>query len=114
VTMEIEPEALDVRVPNLILQPLVENAIKYTVLLQVSSGHIQIRAQRINGFLRMQVEDDGIGLQLPPDGNRPTRGGVGIANTQARLKQLYGKNHRFELGDAPVSGVIVTLEIPAN
>jgi two-component system, LytTR family, sensor kinase len=114
VTMEIEPEALDVRVPNLILQPLVENAIKYTVLLQASSGHIQIRAQRVNGFLRMQVEDDGIGLQLPPDGNRATRGGVGIANTQARLKQLYGKNHRFELADAPVSGVIVTLEIPAN
>ena len=114
VTMEIEAEALDVRVPNLILQPIVENAIKFAVLLQASSGHIQIRAQRINGFLRMQVEDDGIGLQLSPSDNRATRGGVGIANTQARLKQLYGKNHRFELANASGSGVIVTLEIPAN
>src|SRR5215510_2470138 len=114
VTMEIEAEALDVRVPNLILQPIVENAIKYAVLQQASSGHIQIRAHRVNGFLRMQVEDDGIGLQLSPIDNRAPRGGVGIANTQARLKQLYGENHNFELAKAPGSGVIVTLEIPAR
>jgi two-component system, LytTR family, sensor kinase len=114
VTMEIEPEALDVRVPNLILQPIVENAIKYSVLLQAASGHIQIRAHRINGFLRMQVEDDGIGLQLPRNSNKATRGGVGIANTQARLKQLYGSNHRFELANASRSGLVVTLEIPVG
>jgi len=114
VTMEIEAEALDVRVPNLILQPIVENAIKYAVLLQSGSGHIQVRAARVNGCLRMQVEDDGVGLQLPREGNRATRGGVGLTNTQARLKQLYGGDHRFELANAPGGGLLVTLEIPVQ
>jgi signal transduction histidine kinase len=114
VTMEIESEALDARVPNLILQPIVENAIKYAVLLQSGSGHIQIRARRVNGSLRMQVEDDGVGLQLPRDGNRATRGGVGLTNTEARLKQLYGGEHRFELANAPSGGLLVTIEIPVK
>lgn len=112
VTMEIDPDAMDVPVPNLILQPIVENAIKYAVVLRSSAGHIQIRAQRAAGSLRMQVEDDGIGLQLPREGNRATRGGVGLTNTQARLKQLYGGDHRFELSSAPSGGLLVRLEIP--
>lgn len=114
VTMDIDPEALDIKVPNLILQPIVENAIKYSVMLQSAAGHIQIRAQRINGFLRIQIEDDGVGLQMPRSGNRATRGGVGLSNTEARLKQLYGGNHRFELANASERGLVVTLEIPEN
>lgn len=113
VTLDIEPEALDVQVPNLILQPIVENAIKYAVVLRAAAGHIQIRAQRQNGVLRLQVQDDGPGLQLPRNSNKATRGGVGLTNTQARLQQLYGNAHRFELSNAPAGGLLVSLEIPA-
>lgn len=111
-TMEIEPDSLDARVPNLILQPLLENSIKYSVLLRAGEGHIQIRARRVNGFLRVQVEDDGIGLQMPPNGNQVTRGGVGLANTKARLRQLYGDAHSFILDHSSSGGVLVTMEIP--
>ncbi|HMX29381.1 MAG TPA: histidine kinase, partial [Blastocatellia bacterium] len=111
-TMEIEPDSLDARVPNLILQPLLENSIKYSLLLRAGEGHIQIRARQINGFLRVQVEDDGIGLQMPPNGNQVTRGGVGLANTKARLRQLYGDAHNFLLDHSPSGGVLVTMEIP--
>lgn len=114
VTMEIDSESLDVRVPNLILQPIIENAIKFAVMLRTARGHIQISARRINGFLRVQVQDDGPGLHLPRNSNKATRGGIGLTNTQARLQQLYGSRHRFELQDAPGGGLLVTLEIPAD
>jgi sensor histidine kinase YesM len=114
VTMEIDPESLDLLAPNLILQPIVENSIRHAVILRAAAGHIQIRAQRVNGLLRVQVEDDGPGLQLPRDSDRAARGGIGLANTQARLVQLYGGEHRFELGHAPGGGLLVTLEIPAR
>ena len=114
VTMEVEPEALDAQVPNLILQPIVENAIKYAVMLRAATGHIQIRAQRANGSLRIEVQDDGPGLHLPRNSNRATRGGVGLTNTEARLQQLYGGAHRFELQNAREGGLVVTLEIPAT
>lgn len=114
VTVKVDSAALDVNVPNLILQPIVENSIKYAVLMRAASGHIQIRARRDNGRLRIEVQDDGPGLQLPRNSNKATRGGVGLTNTEARLRQLYGGNHRFELANAPGGGFIVTLEIPAR
>jgi sensor histidine kinase YesM len=113
-TMDIEPDALDVQMPNLILQPLLENSIKYTVLLRKGTGHIQIRARRTGGVLRVQVEDDGIGLQMPPNSNQVTRGGVGLSNTKERLRQLYGGSHSFALDHSPSGGVLVTMEIPIN
>ena len=111
VTLEIEPETLDARVPNLILQPIVENSIKFAVVLRAAAGHIQIRAQRNNGHLRLQVQDDGPGLSLPRTGNIASRG-VGLTNTEARLKQLYGNAQRFELANVPAGGLLVTLELP--
>lgn len=114
VTIEIEPETLDLKVPNLILQPIIENAIKYAVVKRTGLGSILLRAQRENGSLRLEVRDNGIGLQLPMHSNRVTRGGVGLANTEARLQQLYGKAYRFELQNAKGGGVLVTIVIPAE
>lgn len=113
-TMDIDPDALDVHVPNLILQPLLENSIKYTVLLRKGTGHIQIRAQRSGEVLRVQVEDDGIGLQMPRNSNQVTRGGVGLSNTKERLRQLYGDWQSFALGHSSSGGVLVTMEIPIH
>ena len=111
--LDIEPRALDAAVPNLILQPIVENAIRHGVAPRSAPGHVEISAKRGEHALRIQVRDNGPGLSAitaPDDGFRE---GLGLTNTRARLARLYGAAHRFELEDAPGGGLLVTLEIPA-
>ena len=62
----------------------------------------------------MQVEDDGIGLQMPRNSNQVTRGGVGLSNTKERLRQLYGDLQSFALDHSASGGVLVTMEIPIH
>src|SRR5262249_13034923 len=87
VAKEIDPEVLAAPGPYLILQPLVENAIRHGVMRNGQRGRVEVRARRDNGVLRLEVQDNGPG---PTPGNGPTREGVGLANTRARLRQLYG------------------------
>lgn len=108
VHMRIAPETLEARVPNLILQPLVENAIRHGVAGRATSGAIEICAERHDGRLRLQVKDDGPGL--PPD--KALSNGVGLSNTMARLQRLYGSAQSLEFDNAPEGGAVVTLEIP--
>src|SRR5947209_7560732 len=111
--LDIEPRALDASVPNLILQPIVENALRHGVAPRAAPGHVEISAKRGERALRIQVRDNGPGLSAitaPDDGFRE---GLGLTNTRARLARLYGAAHRFELEDAPGGGLLVTLEIPA-
>jgi signal transduction histidine kinase len=118
----IEPQTLYARVPNLILQPLVENAIRHGISRQSAPGRLVIRASRRDGRLLLQVEDNGPGLSLIGEGGsrpaasnapaRPLTGGLGLANTRARLEHLYGAEHRLELTRATPRGMLVTLEIP--
>jgi signal transduction histidine kinase len=108
VHMDIEPEALDACVPNLILQPLVENAIKHGIAPFSLDGRIDIRAQRENGMLRIQVCDDGPGISAGPGISE----GVGLANTRARLQHLYGAAHRLELKNISGAGFVVDLKLP--
>jgi two-component system, LytTR family, sensor kinase len=110
VRMEIEPEVLDARVPNLILQPLVENAIRHGVAPRAQPGLIEISAARENGAVRLRVRDNGPGLQSSALEN--LNKGIGISNTQARLHQLYGAGHRFEMKNANGGGLEVAIEIP--
>ena len=112
-SLDVEPRALDSAVPNLILQPIVENALRHG-LSHRTAGHLEISAKRYNGSLRIQVKDNGPGLSAitrPKTAN--TREGLGLSNTRARLEQLYGGAHRFEIENAPGGGLVVTLEIPA-
>ncbi|MCG3118257.1 MAG: hypothetical protein ALAOOOJD_00420 [bacterium] len=106
--MRIAPETLAARVPNLILQPLVENAIRHGVAVRATSGVIEIGAERCNGRLRLQVKDDGPGL-LP---DKALNNGVGLSNTMARLQRLYGASQSLEFNNAPEGGAVVTIEIP--
>ncbi|MEA2261677.1 MAG: two-component system, LytTR family, sensor kinase [Acidobacteriaceae bacterium] len=96
-------------VPQLILQPIVENAIRHGIGRSSSAGLIQIRASKINARVELQIEDDGPGLS-PSDSSKDQ--GVGLANTRARLRQLYGDDARLEIEDGDRGGVIVTMSIP--
>ena len=112
VHMEIEPQTLDARLPNLILQPIVENAIRHGISPRTSAGRIEIEARRLNGALQVQVTDNGPGLSSDSNTGTIVKAGVGLANTQARLKQLYGDQHRLDLANAASGGLTVILEIP--
>ncbi len=112
VSIEIAPETLDARVPNLILQPIVENAIRHGIVARAAAGRIEIRSGLSNNTLRLQVKDNGPGLSSTQDSGGKLRGGFGLANTRARLEQLYGAAHRLEMSDAVEGGFEVTLEIP--
>jgi two-component system LytT family sensor kinase len=105
--VDVDPSVLDVRVPNLILQPIVENAMRHAIASQ-HAGRIEISAFPLNGCLRIQVKDNGPGLT---DANQFGKG-VGLANTKARLQRLYGSEHRLELVNGPQGGLVVTLEVP--
>ncbi len=110
VRMEVAPETLNARVPNLILQPLVENAIRHGIAARVSSGLVAVSARRESGLLQLKVADDGPGLKHGwriEDG-----GGIGLSNTRERLNQLYGREHRFEVRNREGGGVEATLLIP--
>jgi two-component system, LytTR family, sensor kinase len=110
VNMNIEAEALDASVPNMILQPLVENAIKHGIAPRSSGGRVDINAVRSNGHLQIEVTDDGLGVPFGDLENLPE--GVGLSNTRRRLRHLYGDRHKFELTKLERGGVGVSLEIP--
>lgn len=110
VDMNISPETLDACVPNMILQPLVENAIKHGIAPRSSGGRIDINTNRSNGHLEISVTDDGLGVPFGDVDNLAE--GVGLSNTRRRLKHLYGDKHRFDLRTLEKGGVGVRLEIP--
>jgi LytS/YehU family sensor histidine kinase len=108
VRMDISPEALDARVPNLVLQPLVENAIQHGIEPHAKPGQIELRARRENEQLLLEVCDNGDGL---PDPKRLGQG-IGVSNTRARLQQLYGDAHQFEFCNGAAGGLRVQVVIP--
>ncbi len=115
VTFRVDPRAAAAVVPTLLLQPLVENAIRHGVVPNGSVAEIEIAATRDGDRLHLAVRDNGPGVT--GDGSRGANGGggLGIANTRARLAELYGASHRFELTNAPPpgpSGALATIEIP--
>jgi two-component system LytT family sensor kinase len=101
-------------VPNLILQPFVENAIEHGIASRSEPGTIMISAERTNGYLRLEVSDNGCGLTVSESGRYKVTDGLGLANTRARLQQLYGDSFRLDLKNRAEGGVSVTVEIPAE
>ena len=110
VKMDIDPAALTANVPNLILQPLVENAIRHGIAPRAQPGVIAISTARENGMVRLKVCDNGAGLGSA--GAAGLTKGIGLANTQARLDQLYGAHHSFEMHSPESGGLEVTILIP--
>ncbi len=108
VRFEVAEDAADAQVPNLILQPLVENAIRHAVAPRASKSLVEISAVRRNGEVQLQVRDDGPGLSSDAVAAK----GIGLSNTRARLEKLYGSAHSFQLAPAPRGGLLVTITIP--
>ncbi|HET6268379.1 MAG TPA: histidine kinase [Acidobacteriota bacterium] len=110
VVMNIESDTLQAQIPNLILQPLVENSIRHGISDQRGPGKVEIDAERENGMLLVRVRDNGKGL---PENGAEVAEGIGLKNTRARLEYLYGSHYRFEMRRTPESsGLEVTLAIP--
>jgi two-component sensor histidine kinase len=106
VAIDVDAEVIDASVPNLILQPLVENAIRHGVAPRRGPGRIAITARRQDGALLLQVRDNGGGLAAN------YTEGVGVSNTRARLRQLYGDDQRFVMTVPPEGGLLVTVAVP--
>lgn len=106
IEFDIDPQALEARVPNLILQPLVENALRHGLGSRRNQGNLTIRAGVWKGRLCLRVLDDGRGLPQDP------QEGIGISNTRARLEQLYGKDQQFELRPRESGGLEAVILMP--
>lgn len=110
VSVSAAPETLDALVPNLITQPLVENAIRHGLSPRAAPGSVSLSARANDGRLEVSICDDGVGL---PEGWRMTDDkGVGLFNTEARLRQLYGADFAFAVRDRDRGGVEAVLTIP--
>lgn len=111
IEMKIQPAVLDARVPNLILQPLVENAIRHGISPRGHDAVIAISAAtREDGMVQLRVTDNGVGCGA--DLKRILARGIGLSNTKERLNQLYGAEHRFEIVTTAGKGFAVTIVIP--
>jgi two-component system, LytTR family, sensor kinase len=110
VEIDADPRLLDAYVPNLILQPLVENAIRHGVGKLARPGHVRVRAMRNGNDLILEVRDDGTGL--PDSWDLESDGGIGLSNTRARLTQLYGTRQSFELSPLATGGVLARILMP--
>ena len=113
VEMQIEPEAEEAQVPNLILQPLVENAVRHGLARVTSTGRLRITARRSNGRVKIEIEDNGPGFSANGKRKRAEAGGVGLSNTTARLEQFYAGDYQFEIKEKENErGTVVSLDFP--
>lgn len=108
VNFEIDPHTRDLLVPSFVLQPLVENAIRYAIAPRSAPGTVSVAARRVDHHLLLTVTDDGPG---PGSGFSE---GVGLSTTRDRLEKLYGGEQRFSLRAAASGGAIASLQLPAR
>lgn len=111
VRFDIDPRTSDARLPSLLLQPIIENAIKYAVTPSEEGADIVVTAHLVGQIVRIVVSDSGGGLN-PSMTVTTSSTGVGLANIRDRLAQAYGEQHRFETRNSPGGGFTVTIELP--
>ena len=111
VDKQISADTLDIIVPSMILQPLVENSIKHGLARKVGEGRITIKTARRNGHAIIEVHDDGVGMT--EEGlEHALGGGIGLSNVNERLRTIYGANYRLKLQSVPGVGTCASVEIP--
>ncbi|MBI5380570.1 MAG: histidine kinase [Opitutae bacterium] len=106
----IPPEVLDARIPNLLLQPLVENAILHGVATKAEPVTVEVTGRLVEGSLQLEVRDDGPGFAT--HGPNRVKEGIGLTNTRERLARLYGDRHRITVQSEPGRGAAITIVLP--
>ncbi|TAK67573.1 MAG: hypothetical protein EPO24_00355 [Bacteroidetes bacterium] len=106
----ISPDVLNVRVPTLILQPLLENALEHGIAKREQGGVVELSAERVNGAVHIRVTDNGPGIN--PGNNAAERRGIGLQNTESRLQKLYGGEYGFEISSKLEGGTTVQITLP--
>jgi two-component system LytT family sensor kinase len=111
VAYHIDPATLDMLVPSMLLQPLIENSIKHGIAGKIDGGTVTLRAARGNGRLSIEVEDDGVGI---PEAElaRIFNKGIGVTNVKERLKVLYNQDYRMLIDSQPGRGTRIQIEVP--
>ena len=118
VRKEIAPETLDLQVPNMLLQPLIENSIKHGLEPRISGGTVTLRSRMVGENLLLEVEDDGVGLAPENDAASPVSGlvrpstGIGMRNVRERLQVLFGTAAHVQFESRPGRGTRVSIEMP--
>jgi two-component system LytT family sensor kinase len=115
VVKELDERTLDVLVPSILLQPLIENSIKHGLEPRIQGGTITIRSRMQGESVVVEVEDDGVGIMPKPSSALQTGGaGIGMKNVRERLEVLYGDRARFTVVSRPGRGTLVSMELPAD
>jgi two-component system LytT family sensor kinase len=115
VEKEIDPRTLEVLVPSILLQPLIENSIKHGLEPRIHGGTVTLRSRLEGNRVFIEVADDGVGMNgRPTSALRRTGAGIGMKNVQERLEVLYGNQARFNIVSNPGRGTLVSIEIPAT
>jgi two-component system LytT family sensor kinase len=114
VEKEIDPRTLDVLVPSILLQPLIENSIKHGLEPRIRGGTVTVRSRLEGGRILIEVADDGVGMSNGAFALRRAGAGIGMKNVQERLEVLYGSQARFSVASNPGRGTLVSIEIPAD
>jgi LytS/YehU family sensor histidine kinase len=109
--IDIGEEANRALIPSLLLQPLVENAVKYGIARSEEGGNLRIAARVFAGDLLLELSDDGPGVELQ-EGQIPDANGVGLRNTRERLQELYGSHHSIRLSQTDPHGLTISIRIP--
>ena len=113
VEKEIDPRTLEVLVPSILLQPLIENSIKHGLEPRIQGGTVTLRSRLEGDRVSIEVADDGVGMNnRPASALRRTGAGIGMKNVQERLEVLYGNQARFNVTSNPGRGTVVSIEIP--
>ena len=115
VKKEIDPRTLEVLVPSILLQPLIENSIKHGLEPRIHGGTVTLRSSITGDRVLIEVADDGVGMSnRPSSALRRDGAGIGMKNVQERLEVLYGAQASFSVVSNPGRGTLVSIEIPAN
>ncbi len=114
VKKEIDPRTLDVLVPSILLQPLIENSIKHGLEPRIQGGTVTLRSRLEGGRILIEVADDGVGMSNGVSTLRRTGTGIGIKNVQDRQEVLYGNQAHFNVASNPGRGTLVSIELPAD
>jgi two-component system LytT family sensor kinase len=111
IVKKVDEEALEVFVPSMLLQPIVENCLKHGLAPKIDGGKIQLRTVNRDGRLRIEIEDNGVGISEEKMPHVYVEG-IGLSNVRERLRVLYGTDFRLEIESPPGTGTLIRIDIP--